>query len=197
MVPPDSPQQAGQPDALDLLDRAIRGDRRAYAHIARLVSGYLNAWRADDFRADWEDIIQEVLLSAVAARREGRIPNGHALRAFLKQAARFKFIDRVRKSARRPTSTFDDAGPFDSAEAADLSPWPPKPDIEERAHEIRLTVANALEELDERQQMAIVEVYLRGHTYGEAASRTGIPLGTLKRLLRTGMERLRERLDGP
>lgn len=188
-------QTTADVDYLALLDQAIAGDRLAYGRVIRLVAGYLTSWRAGDFRGDWDDIIQEVLLAAVKAHREGRIPSSHALRAFLRQSARFKFVDRIRARGRRPTSSFEeDTAQGVSAQHAEDG-WPPGRDLEERAHEIRLSIEAGLHKLSERERVAITQVYLKGLTYHAASEGTGIPLGTLKRALRTGMATLREVLD--
>ncbi|MEM9176972.1 MAG: RNA polymerase sigma factor [Myxococcota bacterium] len=190
----EAPQSGAKIDVLALLDRALEGDRLAYARMARLVSGYLNQWRAQDFRGDWDDIIQEVLVAAATARREGRIPNGRALRGFVRQTARFKFVDRLRARIRAPHDPLAGDGDAPSASSGPLA-WPPEQEIGERALELRLAVRQALAALDERERVAVTEVYLRGKTYQECADATGIPLGTLKRALRTGMASLRALLD--
>lgn len=177
------------------VERALNGDRIAYGELARLVTGYLSKWRAFDFQAEWDDIVQEVLLSSIAAQREGRIPNDAAFHAFVRQATRFRFVDQIRAAGRKGTarpleeeSTGEDAAQAvistetNSAKQADL----------------RLSVRQALDRLDEREREVVLEVYLRGLTYPEASKKLSIPLGTLKDSLKSGMARLRRVLEvGP
>lgn len=175
-----------------VVKRVLDGDRAAYARLVRLVTGMLSGWRAYDFRADWDDMVQEVLVSTIEAHRAGRIADSGALVAFVRQAARFKFIDRIRALQRRgrPVELNEriDAASEDGSALA----WPPAERAEGRALDLRIAIAEALEKLDERERQAVVWVYLRGHTYEEAAAETGIPLGTLKRALRTALVTLKE-----
>lgn len=178
-----------------LVDRALAGDRVAYARLARLVTGYLARWRAYDFRADWEDMVQEVLVSTIEAYREGRFPSDAAFQAYVRQATRFKFIDRIRANE-RVAQDRDPEEAVDRAGSASTAAWPPETSIQNEAYEIRVSVRSAVERLGERERAAILEVYLRGRTYDEAAAATGIPLGSLKRALRSGLAQLRGVLDG-
>jgi len=188
---------SGEVDWLDGVQRVLDGDRVAYARLVRLVTGHLTRWRAYDFRADWDDMVQEVLLSTVEAYRAGRLADSGALVAYVRQAARFKFIDRIRTLQRRgrpvPIDERTDAG----ADGAALA-WPPAAEpARERTVELRVSVREAMARLDPREREAVTWVYLRGHTYEEAAEATGIPLGTLKRALRTALVRLKEVLGDP
>lgn len=190
---------ASSPAAIDWLPvvrRVLDGDRAAYARLVRLVTGHLTSWRAYDFRADWDDMVQEVLLSTVEAYRADRIADSGALVAYVRQAARFKFIDRIRVLNRR-------GRPIELNERTDADvqggslAWPPTTAGEGRGHELRVAIREAMAGLDPREREAVTWVYLRGHTYEEAAEATGIPLGTLKRALRTALVRLKEVLGDP
>jgi RNA polymerase sigma-70 factor (ECF subfamily) len=178
-------------DWLVVVGRVLDGDRLAYARLVRLVTGHLTSWRAYDFRADWDDMVQEVLVATIEAHRAGRIADSGAFVAYVRQAARFKFIDRIRALQRRgrPVELNDqiDAG----GEGASLS-WPPADARPGRALELTVSIREAMEQLDAREREAVTWVYLRGHTYEEAAEATGIPLGTLKRSLRTALTSLKE-----
>jgi len=174
-----------------LVKGALDGDRRAYARLARLVTGHLAHWRAFDFRPDWDDMVQEVLLAVMAAYREGRLIGDGKVAAYLRQTTRFKFIDRIRASKREAP----DADPIEVADASGTdAPWPPHASIGAEALALRITLMRALENLPERERLAVVEVHVRGNTYEEASTATGIPLGSLKRSLRTGLARLREEI---
>lgn len=179
------------------MERVLGGDRAAYARLVRLVTGMLTGWRAYDFRADWDDMVQEVLLSTIDAYRADRIADSGALVAYVRQAARFKFIDRIRSLQRRgrPVALDErvDAAPDEGGPLA----WPPSEAGAGASVDLRIAIGEALEKLDAREREAVVWVYLRGHTYEEAADATGIPLGTLKRALRTALVSLKEVLRDP
>lgn len=187
---------AGAVDWLAVVQRVLDGDRAAYARLVRLVTGHLTGWRAYDFRADWDDMIQEVLVSTVEAFRDGRLADSGALVAYVRQAARFKFIDRIRIQQRRgrpvELNEQQEAGGEGSALA-----WPPADTAPGRALELSVSIREAMTKLDPREREAVTWVYLRGHTYEEAAEATGIPLGTLKRALRTALVSLKEVLGDP
>lgn len=181
---------------LDVVGRVLDGDRAAYARLVRLVTGNLTAWRAYDFRADWDDMVQEVLVSTIEAYRAGRIADSGALVAYVRQAARFKFIDRIRVLQRRGRPVELKEGTESGAEGPGLA-WPPADAGASRGVDLRVSVREAMSQLEPRERDAVTWVYLRGHTYEEAAEATGIPLGTLKRSLRTALARLKEVLGDP
>jgi RNA polymerase sigma-70 factor (ECF subfamily) len=180
----------GEEDWGRLVELTVAGDRRAYGMLVRLVTGHLAHWRAYDFSADWDDIVQEVVLSVIRAHAAGKLAAPGAVRAYARQATRFKFIDRIRMSKRQATG-IDPETAGSQAEAS----WPPSSSVEETAIEMRISIWRAIEALPERERLAVVEVHAHGRTYDEAAEATGIPLGSLKRALRTGLATLRERLE--
>ena len=183
-------------DWLLVVRRVLDGDRAAYARLIRLVTGHLTSWRAFDFRADWDDMVQEVLMSTVEAYREGRITDSGALVAYVRQAARFKFIDRIRVLQRRGRPVELNERTDTATDGISLA-WPPAEAADGRGVELRVAIREALDKLDPREREAVTWVYLRGHTYEEAAEATGIPLGTLKRALRTALVSLKEVLGDP
>jgi RNA polymerase sigma-70 factor (ECF subfamily) len=171
-----------------VVERLLRGDRLALAQLTRLVNSLLARWNAYDFRDEWDDLIQEVLLAVAQAWREGRIRERDALFGFIRSTARFKFSDRLRAHLRLaedetlPWQTLFDAGE--------------EPAEETLAPELRRDLREALARLPERERRVVAAVHVEGRTYEEAAAATGIPLGSLKRHLRDGLSRLRETL-GP
>ena len=53
---------------LELQEQLLSGDRVAFARMNRLISGFLIRLRAYDFREEWDDLRQEVLVSVIALR---------------------------------------------------------------------------------------------------------------------------------
>jgi RNA polymerase sigma-70 factor (ECF subfamily) len=193
-VPSSKSEPTKNPDTTDWgreVELAVSGDRRAYARLIRLITGHLAHWRAYDFQSDWDDIVQEVILSVVQAHAAGKLDPPGAVKAYARQATRFKFIDRIRAHTRAAPGV-----DLETAEQRANVSWPPAAPIGDRAHELRMSLEAALLTLPERERAAVVEVHVNGKTYEEAAADTGIPLGSLKRALRTGLSALRERLAG-
>ena len=137
-------------------------------------------------------MVQDVLISVISAYREGRLDAPGALQAYLRQATRFKFIDRIRASQHR-TPSLDPEDLQDGL--VDGAAWPPNQSIAADAVEMRIALAQAVDELPDRERLAVLEIHVHGRTYDEAAEITGIPLGSLKRALRAGLAQLRRRLD--
>lgn len=163
------------------LERLLEGDRLALAKLTRLVASFLARWNAYDFREDWDDLIQEVLLAAARAMQEGKLRERKAVAAYLKTTARFKYVDRLK----RHLGHSEDAHlPWEEVVEAELDA--PGGEVG-MAHDVR----EALDQLSDPRRDAIVAVYLEGKTYDEAAADTGIPLGSLKRYLREGLDQLR------
>ena len=176
----------------EIANAALSGDRIAYGRLVRLVNGYLIRWRAFDFRSDWDDMVQDVLMPTLEAFHEGKIPNDAAFQAFVRQTARFKFVDRIR-SKKKDGEEFEEGRT--ESEAVDAS-WPPAEPVSERSAAIRSELAQALERLSDNERTAVIEVHLHGRTYNEAAERLGRPLGSLKQDLKTGLGKLRRVLEG-
>ena len=178
------------PDGEDLerlLAELVVGDRLAFLRVSRLVTGYLARFRAYDFREEWPDLVQEVVAGVTAAYTEGRLRDHAALLAFVRSVTRHKLADRIRREMRLRGEAqlaweLVTLGEADSA----IAPGP------ERAIDLR----NALAALPAKKGDLLLRVYAEGMSYDEAATETGIPLGTLKRHLREGLAELRALLAG-
>lgn len=174
----------GDEDWAAVLERLLEGDRAALLRLARLVNSFLARWNAYDFRDEWDDLIQEVVMAAAAALRDGKLRERAAVVGYLRSTARFKFADRLRRQQRRRE---DQHLPWED-EVLDGDP----PEGDDLA--LRGDLHSALAALPAKQREAVVAVHLRGQTYDEASEATGIPLGSLKRHLRDGLAALRESL---
>ncbi|MCH2169630.1 RNA polymerase sigma factor [Myxococcota bacterium] len=172
-----------------LLEALIEGDALALARLTRLVNGFLASWNAYDFRSDWDDMIQEVLIAATTALQEGRIRDRRAVIGYLRTTARFKFVDRLKSQTRHrenESMPWEDVIGSESLQLAE----------EGTDSELTRDLAQAIERLPEKQRLSVVHVHLHGKTYEQAAKDTKIPLGSLKRFLREGLTALREDLSG-
>jgi RNA polymerase sigma-70 factor (ECF subfamily) len=129
-----------------------------YAHALRLVSG-------DRQRA--EDLVQETLLRAW--RHPGAMdPDRGSVRAWLFTTARNLAIDSWRRRSVRVTEV-----------VTDTLPEPVTDDEADRTVEGWL-IAEALSRLSEVHRQVLVECFYRGRSVAEAASRLGVPAGTVK-----------------
>ncbi len=171
------------------LEQLEAGDRRSLLKLTRLINGFLSRWNAYDFREDWEDLIQEVLMAAVRAQSEGRIRERRHTYGFLKTVARNKFVDRLKGQMRSPA---DKSLPWEEVIEAESeqarNDTPP---------ELRRDLEQALERLEERRRISVLAVHVEGQTLQEAADSTGIPLGSLRRYLREGLAELQTALSRP
>ena len=170
-----------------VLEALQEGDSLALAKLTRLVNSFLARWNAYDFRSDWDDLLQEVIIASAVALREGRIRDRRAVVGYLRSTARFKFVDRLRVHMRikeDQTLPWEDVVGSDELSTANtMAP-------EGLSQDVR----GALERLSENRRVAVLGGYLEGKTYNAVAEETGIPLGSLKRYLREGIAQLRQDL---
>jgi RNA polymerase sigma-70 factor, ECF subfamily len=130
-----------------------------YAHALRLVNG-------DRQRA--EDLVQETLLRAWR-HPESLDPRRGSVRAWLFTTARNLAIDAWRRRSTRVGEVYTD----------ELPEPPEVVDETERAVEA-WTVAEALNRLSPSHRDVLVECFYQGRSISEAASRLGVPPGTVK-----------------
>ncbi len=182
---PSSPMESSSENWQQVVDQVIDGDRVAFMKMSRAITGFLGSWRAFDFRDDWDDLVQEVVIATVEAVKAGKMKDPNAIIGYIRQTARFKFVDRIRLRQR-------EAPDADAEVAADQRAlhWPPESSPEANRGE----VWGAVRKLPDKQQQALVRVYAEGRTYEEASQITNIPLGSLKRYLRLGLATLHQQL---
>jgi RNA polymerase sigma-70 factor (ECF subfamily) len=173
-------------DWLAVVARLADGDRAAFLELNRLVTGILVQLRAYDFREEWDDLRQEVLLAVVANAKAGRLRDPQAFVGYVRIVTRNKFVDRLKQHLRLKEG---EALPWDDEVARGTSV--PVGDTAEAAD-----LWAAVRALPDEEQRVLHGLYRQGRTYQEVADDTGIPLGTLKRRLRSALDTLRERLGG-
>lgn len=144
-----------------------------YAHALRLVGG-------DRQRA--EDLVQETLLRAWR-HPEALDPERGSVRAWLFTTARHLAIDAWRRRSARVSEVVTDALPEPAAD-----------DETERAVEA-WTVAEALARLSPSHREVLIECFYRGRSVAEAASKLGVPAGTVKSRTHYALRSLRLALE--
>jgi RNA polymerase sigma factor (sigma-70 family) len=167
----------------ELLEAVATGDDDAlgvlYDRFGR--TAYALAFRVLRDRALAEDAVQEAFLavwrSADGYRRERAKPGTWILTLVHRRA-----VDLVRREDRRP------AAPLDEAPELTALPVAEEVDLRER----RSAVQAALAQLPDDQRQALELAYYGGYTQSELAERLGVPLGTVKSRMFSGLSRLRE-----
>lgn len=170
-------------DWVALHNRLAEGDRLALLEVSRLTTDFLRRARAYDFESDWDDLIQEVLMTTVSAARADRIRDPAALGGFVRSVLRNKLNDRLRvhlKAGSGGTLPWDDLHVSSLVEE-------PSPGDREQDIEVRRLVESMPPPLGE----ILMRVKGHGRTCDQVAADMGIPLGTLKRKLAEAMKRLR------
>ena len=121
-----------------------------------------------DRREEAEDLVQDCVVRALAARRVPR--DEAAYRAWLFTIVRNAFLDQTRK---RGQLSLDD----DDSQATSVD-WTVLSGDEQRMVNV-LTVRAGMSRLKLRQREIIAMVDIAGFSYAEAACQLGIPVGTV------------------
>jgi RNA polymerase sigma-70 factor (ECF subfamily) len=163
-----------------LRERDTAAFETLYNAYHRLVFGIALRMLSDATMA--EDLTQSVFLklwSAPDAFREGNFT------AWLSRVARNRSLDVLRSRASKVESEIPadlpDDGSLDDAVFAKIDSQ---------------RVRSALAALPDEQRSPIEMGFFGGITHEEIARRTGIPLGTIKTRIRTGLRKLRTELQG-
>ena len=169
----------------DLLEQIVAGDEDAVAALydrhGRLLFGLVLRIVRD--RGTAEEVLQEVFLS-VWSKATSYNPALGIPAAWLVRLARNRAIDRLR--ANRVRERTRDAA--DEPMAADT---PEKAAVQS---EQRAGILRAIGCLTHEQRVLIEGAYYGGLTQSELAAQFGLPLGTVKTRIRSGIIALREQL---
>lgn len=175
---------APREDWAAILDRLLEGDELACLKLSRLVTGFLAGWRAYDFRDDWQDLVQEVLMAVIVGAQQGRIRDRRAVVGYVRRIAHNKYMDRLKRHlGQREDQTLE----WEEVTERGDTELPSRPARDDLVVGVRLS----LERLPEAKARVVYGVYGEGKTYEQVAEETSIPLGTVKRYLREGLAALR------
>jgi RNA polymerase sigma-70 factor (ECF subfamily) len=171
-----------------LMQRIAGGERNAlaalYARHGGVAFAFARRMLADDH--DAEEAVQDAFVSVW--RRAGSFRSDAAApRTWLLAIVRNRCIDSLRR--RRGDAAI---APLDEAqpEAFDNELWP---EIWKR--HCGAAVRAALGALPPEQREVIELGFYGGYSHSQIAERLALPLGTLKKRMRSGLKRLREALD--
>jgi RNA polymerase sigma-70 factor (ECF subfamily) len=180
------PALASQSDA-DLVTMIGRLDERALAEIYQRHAGpvFSLASRVLWERTHAEEIVQEVFLRLWEHPERFDGIRG-SLRAFLLMETHARSVDRIRAEERRRER--ESRAQRDATTSYNL-------DLELRDLTIAEQIRVAVSELTDQEREAIELAYFGGKTYRQVAVMLEQPEGTIKSRIRTGLMRLRQRLQ--
>lgn len=177
----------------ELLDRARRGDGRAFEDLARAVERplYRHALRMLANVSDAEDVVQDSLLSAWKSLSSFE---GASFRAWIFRIATNRALDRLRARKRRPELPLDP--PDDDDEAGWAEPAAGGPELADLVgdREAVALVEEALGMLPPEQRAALLLRDLEGFAYEEIATITVAEIGTVKSRIHRGRLAVRNAL---
>lgn len=174
----------------ELVERAKRGDARAYEEIVRTYQSiaFRTAYLIAGTAADAEEAAQDGFLKAYRAL--ARFRRGEPLRPWLLQIVANEARNRRRSAGRRVQLSVRAAAQEPSGGAA------PSPEATLLASESRASLLAALNELREEDRQVIACRYLLDLSEDETATALGLPRGTVKSRLSRSLERLRAQMEG-
>ncbi len=182
---------------LELLQRVVARDDTALAslydrHSRLAYSVILRILRS---ASDAEEVLQETFVR-VWSRAESYDERLGSPAAWLSRIARNRAIDRLRATRVRSDISVQAGTGTDGSPAP-----PPEPQTAvtpERTLQEATTarvLQTALKELPETQRELIEAAFFDGYTHSELSSKFGVPLGTVKTRIRTGLTAMRGRLE--
>jgi RNA polymerase sigma factor (sigma-70 family) len=175
-------QLGGQVDELGLAFASGEADlKQAYDAHGSLIYAICRKALGESSAAE---VTQDVFVSAWKARQQFD-PSRGALSAWLVGIAKRRIVDHVRRERRHSDRR---------ADAIDDPPAAPQEQDVERVAD-RVALGHALSRLPERPREVITLAYVEGFTHQEIATRTGLPLGTIKSDIRRGLLTLRDHLE--
>ncbi|MEI3852581.1 MULTISPECIES: sigma-70 family RNA polymerase sigma factor [Ensifer] len=163
-----------------LLRQALAGDEKAYGDFLRdaalVIRGWARRWTVSG-GVDAEDIVQEALLAVHVKRHTWR--DDAPVMPWLHAIARHKFVDAVRRQARRPTvgiAEYEET--LESAETEKARDW---------------EIGRALEGLAPGQRSVVNAISIEGCTVAETAQRLDMNETAVRVALHRGLAAIARR----
>jgi RNA polymerase sigma factor (sigma-70 family) len=172
----------------ELVERARRGDARAYEEIVRMHQGiaFRTAYLVAGNAADAEEAAQDGFVKAWRAL--GRFRRGAPFRPWLLQIVANEARNRRRSAGRRADLALRVAGEDVSGDAA------PSPEAALVAGENRSRLLDAVNQLPEDARLVVSCRYFLGLSEEETATALSVRVGTVKSRTARALDRLREAL---
>ena len=156
---------------------------RLYRRYASLI---FNVAACSLDRGAAEEIVQDVFL-AVWRNATVFTPERGTFRSWVLQIAHFRILNELRLRRRRPQVQPDPDGLL----LASLVDGGPEPEELAWRGSLRSVMESALQELPPSQRQAVDLAFLKDLSHEEVAAALGIPLGTVKTRIRSGLQKLR------
>lgn len=183
----------GRDEAADSVDalllRVAAGDQPAFETLYRNTAGKLLGicMRVLSDRAEAEDVLQDVYVTVWNKAGQFDASRARAV-TWMGTIARNRSIDRLR-ALPAPASRAS----IDLAEAAHDPA--PSPAVQAEAAGTRAQLDDCMEQLEPRRKTLIRTAFFDGATYEELATRSGLPLGSVKSWIRRGLLQLKACLE--
>jgi RNA polymerase sigma factor (sigma-70 family) len=176
-------------DEAELVERAKRGDLRAWEMIVRQYQGlaFRTAYLLCGSAADAEEAAQDGFVKAYRAL--GRFRRGAPLRPWLLRIVANEARNRRRSAGRREALALRAATQDRPGDAV------PSPEAALVSAEERTRLLAAVNELSEEHRLAIACRYFLELSEEETAAALGVRRGTVKSRLSRALERLRETME--
>ncbi len=170
-----------------LLTRIAQGEQSAFKQCIDQYGGMIwgLARKLSPTPSDAEDATQDVFLHLWKNARQFDATRGSEA-IFIVTLARRTLISRFRGQQRQPRAI--------SVEELGETHWEPSVHVENEDHVEARLAAQALATLTPEQQRVIKLSVVQGLSQSEIATHTGLPLGTVKTLMRRGLILVREKL---
>lgn len=170
-----------------LLVRVAQGEQAAFKQCLDQYGGMIwgLARKLSPTSADAEDATQDVFLQLWKNAKHFDASRGSEA-IFIVTLARRTLISRFRNTQRRPREV--------SVEELGETHWEPSTHTDGDDHVEARLAAQALATLSPEQQRVIKLAVVQGLSQSEIAAHTGLPLGTVKTLIRRGLIIVRDKL---
>ncbi len=179
-----------EPPDEELMRRLAAGHQEALASLHARYAALIFGVAAQSL--DWpaaEEIVQDVFV-AVWRRAKTYDPVRGEVRPWILQIARARVSNEFRRRGRRPVTVIDPEG-LQLAAVADKAPGPD----EDLWQEYRRTAVRvAVDALPPSQRQALSLAFFEELSHQQISAYLGVPLGTTKTRIRTGVQRLRTAL---
>ncbi len=178
---------AGTLMSAGLLTRIAQGEQAAFKQCVDQYGGMIwgLARKLSPTPTDAEDATQDVFLHLWKNAKHFDATRGSEA-IFIVTLARRALISRFRGQQRQPREV--------SVEELGETSWEPSISADHDDHLEQRRAAAALNTLPPEQQHVIKLAVVRGLSQSEIAARTGMPLGTVKTLMRRGFMAVRDKL---